>query len=54
MAILYFLSKEPEFVVDAIPEAWHMQSCERIKEARGEPAEAAIAESGVGLRLENV
>ena len=47
------LAEEAELVVDAVAEAGHVERRQRIEEAGGQAAEAAVAEGGVGLeRLE--
>src|SRR6185436_5847941 len=51
-AVDYFLVKDAELVADAVGERRYLERRERIDEARGEPAETAVAETGLGLLRE--
>ena len=46
------LAKKPEFIVDAVGVARHIQRRQRVQKARRQPAEAAVAERRVGLFVE--
>ena len=51
LAVLDRLAEQAVLVVDAVAEAGHVEARERVEVAGGEPAEAAVAERGVGLEL---
>ena len=48
------LVEDAELVADAVSDGGHAQRGERIHVARGQPAEAAVAEAGLFLLLEHV
>src|SRR5207244_13258964 len=52
--VLDLLLEKPEFVVDPVTVSRHPQGCEGIKEARGQPSEAAITERCVRLLFQDV
>ena len=53
VTVAYLLPKETELVVDAVGVAGHIQRGQRIEKARRQPSQAAIAESSVGLFVED-
>ena len=48
-----FLLEQSELVVDAVTIAGHAECGERFEEARSQATEAAVAETGIGLAVEN-
>jgi hypothetical protein len=53
-AVLDALLEDPEVVADAVADRGQGERRERVHEARGQPAKAAVAEAGIALLLQDL
>ena len=53
-AVLYFLVEEPELVADAVADGGNVQRGERLHVAGGKAAQSAVAQTGLGLVIQEL